>query len=411
MKVVLLSEDPEIGGELHEFSRDWFTTVVPRGFIEGRSAVVLVGFEDGFEFLGRLDKTRPAATRKDGIRCSDLIQISEPLSFDELVAELPAKFRAHLGYRMLPDQTGHETLEALIRLRPELDHPIKALRQDRKIRERTGNSYGTIAMEKDAVGLAMNIMDVDRGALTQWETDAEDATSFLIGLREATLREDSMIVHDAGVFAGWEVVKRSAVGSVRFKSGDRSLTVINVNRTAIEKTLGVDLVYYNERFHAFVLVQYKRMHKGEKIGWVYRPDANHHDEVARMAKIPSVAAAPLDATNYRLAPSACYFKLCESVVFDPHVSELLKGMYLPLDYMNACETSAKGTRGGSAYGYSTLPRHLNNTLFVQLVQDGWIGSAGTVSDELRAFVEARVADGRSVMLAIGSGAPRRRARR
>jgi hypothetical protein len=79
--------------------------------------------------------------------------------------------------------------------------------------------------------------------------------------------------------------------------------------------------------------------------------------------------------------------------------------------MTASETVAKGTRGGAAYGYSTLPRHLNNTLFVQLVQDGWIGSAGTVSDELRSFVEARVSDGRSVMLAIGSGAPRRRARR
>jgi hypothetical protein len=411
VRLVLLHEDPAVGADLREFERDWFTTVVPRGFVDGRSAIVLVDFGEGFEFLGRLEKTRAAATRKDGLRCSDLVEVTEPLKFDELEAEVPANVRAHMSYRTLPERTGQETLEALVRLRPALAETIKSLRPDRRVRERTDESYGTVAMEKDAVGVAMDIMGVDRNALTQWDTSADDAAPFMVGLREATLREDAMIVHDAGVFGDWEVVKRSAIGSVEFKSGDRSLTVINVNRTAIEKTLGVDLVYYNEHFHAFVLVQYKRMHKGAKAGWVYRPDANHDGEIKRMAKLPSGAADPLDALNYRLAPAACFFKLCESVVFDPYASELLKGMYLPLDYMTACATSAKGDRGGAAYGYSTVPRHLNNTLFVQLVQDGWIGSAGTLSDDLRAFVEARVEDGRSVILAIGTGAPRRGARR
>ena len=115
----------------------------------------------------------------------------------------------------------------------------------------------------------------------------------------------------------------------------------------------------------------------------------------------------LDSLNYRLDPGACFFKLCESVVFDPYAAELLQGMYLPLGYLIACAPSAKGERGGLAYGYATVPRHLNNTLFVQLVQDGWIGSAGTVSDDLRAFVEARVRDGRSVMLAFGTSPGRR----
>ena len=411
MRVVLLDEHPDVGETLREFERDSFTTVVTRGFLDGRSAIVLIDFSDGFEYVGRVERTRPVATRKDGLRCSDLVEIVEPVSFDELEAEMPAWYRSHLRYRTLPEATGRETLKALARLRPGLALTIEALSQDRATREHASEPFETVAMEKDAVGVAMDVMGFDRSALTRWTADRDDAMPYLVGLREVTLREDPMIVHDAGVFGDWEVVKRSAVGSVRFKSGDRSLTVINVNRSPIEETLGVDLIYYNEHFDAFVLVQYKRMLKRAQAGWVYRPDANHDGEIERMAKIRSVAADPLDALNYRLAPAACFFKLCESVVFDPDASRLLRGMYLPLDYVTACAASAKGIRGGSAYGYSTVPRHLNNTLFVQLVQDGWVGSAGTASDDLREFVEARVEDGRSMMLATGSGAPKRGPRR
>lgn len=35
--------------------------------------------------------------------------------------------------------------------------------------------------------------------------------------------------------------------------------VMNANRTPVERTLGVDLVYWNEQERAFVLVQYKKM--------------------------------------------------------------------------------------------------------------------------------------------------------
>jgi hypothetical protein len=247
--------------------------------------------------------------------------------------------------------------------------------------------------------------------LARWSGDAAQAEPFLAGLPEAILREDPMIVHDAGIFSDWSVVKRSAIGSVRFQRGERSLTVINVNRTPIEQTLGVDLIYYNEYFDAFVLVQYKRMSYSSETGWLYRPDGNHQDEVARMQSIRFVSSDPPDVLNYRLGPGACFFKLCESVVFDPDAAELIRGMYLPFEYFVASQGSAKGARGGAAYGYSTLPRHLTNTSFVQLVQDGWVGSSGSVSTELRTYVEATVRAGQSVMLAVGTGRPARGPRR
>jgi hypothetical protein len=79
VKVVLLEEDAAIVEYLREIKRDWFTTVAPRGFVEGRSAIVLLSFGAELEFVGLLEKTRFAATYKDGIRCSRLVEINPPL--------------------------------------------------------------------------------------------------------------------------------------------------------------------------------------------------------------------------------------------------------------------------------------------------------------------------------------------
>ena len=291
MKVVLLDEDAAVGEYLREIDRDWFTTVQPRGVMAGRSAIVLVSFGEDLELVGLLQKTRPAATQKDGIRCSRLVAISPPLSLDEVRAEMASNVRAHLDYRSLPEKTGEEALAAVARLRPDLADAIRALRPDRSARARGSSAFGVVAMEKDAVGVALDISGVERAQLARWRGGRQDAQPFLAGLHDAVLREDPMVVHDAGVFGDWEVVRRSAVGSVEFTSGGRSLTVINVNRNAIEKTLGVDLIYYHEFFHAFVLVQYKRMHKAGA-GWLYRPDGNHDGEVERMGEIPALAADP-----------------------------------------------------------------------------------------------------------------------
>lgn len=43
------------------------------------------------------------------------------------------------------------------------------------------------------------------------------------------------------------------------------------------------------------------------------------------------------------------------------------------------------------------PRHLSNTLFIELVQDGWIGSSGSASDQIRDLVRESISTGHSVL--------------
>jgi hypothetical protein len=71
----------------------------------------------------------------------------------------------------------------------------------------------------------------------------------------------------------------------------------------------------------------------------------------------------------------------------------MKGLYLPLDLVNLMLTSPDdSTRHGNlriAWDSNPWPtqRHLNNTTFTQLFRDGWIGSCGTTSDEIRSWIE------------------------
>ena len=48
-------------------------------------------------------------------------------------------------------------------------------------------------------------------------------------------------------------------GQSVFEKGRRRLEVAYANRNPLERTFGVDLVYYNAYFQSFVFVQYKLM--------------------------------------------------------------------------------------------------------------------------------------------------------
>jgi hypothetical protein len=412
VRVLILNEDPDVAGYLQEWENDSFTTTIGRGDFEGREGIVLVAFGgEGLALLGRVQRAGRVATYKDRLRCDGLVSIDPSLELDELIAEVPARVSRHVGYGLLPERTGVAVLEALVELRPALADAVRRLREPTR-RTPSGRGFELTAMEKDAVGLALDFTSIDRAPIGRWDGDEATPRGFLEGLDHVVLREDPIIQHDLEVFGDWEIIRGDAVvGSVRFQRGNSRLTVLNVNRLPLEEALGVDLVYYHETYNAFVLVQYKRMNREREMGWIYRPDARHATEVERMHAIPDVPPDPVDALNYRLNFGACYFKLCESVSFDPSTTSLLPGMYLPLAYMSASDAAARGPRGGAAYGYSTVPRHLNNSQFVELVQDGWVGSAGSVSDGLREFVEARVEDGRSVVFAIGERVGRRAIRR
>ena len=182
--------------------------------------------------------------------------------------------------------------------------------QSRKVIVQPGASI--VAQQRDAVGVALEVFDqtgqLRRRTLQGWTaTEGQGLSSFLDGLEGVRTIEDQIVARDAATFPGAARTRHTVVGAV-FSVGGRNLEIFNVNRTALESSLGVDLIYWNETFNAWTLVQYKSMERGGKDSDgppTYRPDASFMAELTRMQTFRAANPDSFVATDgcwaYRLA--------------------------------------------------------------------------------------------------------------
>ncbi|WP_171986149.1 hypothetical protein [Burkholderia cenocepacia] len=216
------------------------------------------------------------------------------------------------------------------------------------------------------------------------------------------MQEESAIQHDLFNWPGMTSIHESGVSV--FKQGNRSLNVLYANRNDLEHTLGVDLIYYNEFYGLFVLVQYKLMSE-EGGGFVYRPDAQFASELERMdnfyKEIHSDDAIRSHA-DYRLSDDGFMMKMVPNRGLQPASGELVKGMYLPRKYVHylLSPSGPKGPRGGVQITFEDAPRYLTNSQFSASVHDGWIGTRGAQSEALKKMIRNFYETGRAILIAV-----------
>src|SRR5690606_37040234 len=200
----------------------------------------------------------------------------------------------------------------------------------------------------------LSIAGLSRDPAQEWAPSDETPVSFLEGLSSVRLREDPMAVNDLQNLPGFEVAKTYPYGAAVLESGETSerLTIILANRLPLEEQTGTDLIYFNETYQSFVMVQYKAMEREDRrnrpVEAVYRlPDAQLKEEIDRMDAVLGAlkACAPNTAiAGFRLAENPFFLKLCPRLVFNPDDVGLVPGMYLPLDYWKLLENDP-GIRG------------------------------------------------------------------
>jgi hypothetical protein len=272
----------------------------------------------------------------------------------------------------------------------------------------TRSGAEVVAQQKDAVGLALDAFDqtgqLKKQTLRGWAptTETSSLSSFLDGIQGVRTIEDQLLARDAATFPDMDGVRHTLVGAV-FGVGGRKLEVFNVNRTHIENTLGVDLLYLNDEFQSWTLVQYKVM---EGTGTpTYRPDQRFDDELDRMNRFRQTVAdrwSPSDGKlSFRLNGDGFFFKFLSRVQLEVLSDALLPGMYLPREMVQAllADPESQGTRGGRRITFDTAGRHLNNTSFADLLRDGWIGTRLESSQHISHFVGQSLAGNRSVVIA------------
>lgn len=317
--------------------------------------------------------------------------------------------RSGAGGRV-PPATWSQLKDALKRVDPDSYELLDRLERRRDSSDSTVDHPAAhiVAQERDATGIVLDIFDsthqLRKDVLTRWTPPAaRQMRSFLDGLDGVRTIEDHFIAHDASGFPEATRKESTIVGTV-FQLGNRMVEVMNVNRTGIENALGVDLIYYNEQFGAWTMLQYKALEGHAPAG--FRPNAQFDAELRRMLRFRRKHRDRWkqrdDLTGYRLCGDGFYFKFCSRIQLEILSPGLLPGMYLPRPYLQALlRSQGTGSRGGRFLTEENAGRHISNTLFATLVRDAWIGTRGLSSRKIAQLVSLSLDAGRSVVIGRG----------
>lgn len=392
-------------------------------FAHNRTAPLIcfvVGPSSSITHIARGRRGMNAGTGQSRLNINDIMSLATRLSVMDIIEGVPKRNRKLVEDRflnggLLTPRAFEKVIDLITRLAPEtnplLERFLKSTQQ--RISELSSEVRSTLAYQKESVATALSIAGMDLRALSDWTLDTEAAPkSFLEGLPQVRLREDPMIIHDMMHVPGYESLKNIKVASgAVFEDGDNRLTVILANRLSLEEQIGCDLIYYNETFNAFIMVQYKAMEPDDKEGAIFRfPEAKLTEEIERMDTFLAelAKAKPSNASNnFRLNSDPFFLKFCPRIQFDPDSTGLTKGICIPLSYWKRLEEddNLKGPKGGRRLAYSNVGRYFDNTSFAAMIKGAWVGTTITQSQLLENWIKGVISSGRSLTFAVKTDKP------
>lgn len=390
--------------ELLEFSvYETFAEPVPE-FQHSRNVPLIcfvVSNNGVLRWIARGGRGVRAGTDLRRLNLDDFYTLKESVHIEALIERSAKRFKSKISERLhsgglLPPKTFQEFLGVLSEYAPQAGGTLAGFSEarNRRIRGLGSRVRDSLAEQKEAVATAMSIAGIDRKELLNWDIDESDKpSSYLDGLSQVRLREDPMVISDSQVLPGFDAIRTTPFNSVVFENDRRKLTVLITNRQPLEEQFGVDLIYYNETFRSFIMIQYKAMEQ-EALEAVYRfPNQQLDGEIDRMKSIlAELRKCPQssDADSFRLSDNPFYLKLCPRIVFKPDDVGLIKGMYLPLDYLDSISNheSMNGPKGGKRIAYSNVRRYFDNTAFLTLACDAWVGTTIPQSEQLEVLIRS-----------------------
>lgn len=376
--------------------------------------------EGALHFVASGARGFAAGTGYRRLNLAKLSELQPPRDLSPLLAQLGGAYQRRVrekwkaGGLLTPNQFRAVVDEAL-RSDPALGSLLERYSTERlrRIEAIPQRAREQLAYQREAVATALQLAGLDRGALLSWDPPARGVPrSFLDGLEQVRNREDAQIVNDLMTFPGFDFVRPLISGSTSFRDEDGvDLTVVLANRLPLEELTGADLLYYNETFEAFVMIQYKAMEREGDEAIFRLPNAQLDEELERMEELSRIIehdARPDSAGGYRLSWNPFFLKLCPRIEFRPDTEALSHGMYIPVDKWKllAGGDDLKGKRGGRGATFDNVRRYFDNTAFATLVGKAWIGTTPVQSRTLVEAVRSTVASGRAAVLAIRRGPDR-----
>jgi hypothetical protein len=346
-------------------------------------------------------------------------KLAESLSVQRVINRLPKRNAASVRKRfssggLLTGKGFSAVVETIQQLAPQASMLLERFSQTRvgRLQRLSSRAKDSLAQQKEALLTALSISGLSRDAVQEWSPPDGTPMSFLDGLPTARLREDPMVVNDLMHMPGFDIVKTYPYNAAVFESEATSerLTVILANRLPLEEQTGTDLIYFNETYQSFVMVQYKAMEREDGPNGapqaVFRlPNPQLAEEITRMdALLATIQACPANTSHdgYRLTENPFFLKLCSRLVFNPDDIGLVPGMYLPLDYWKLLVQSPAipGPRGGMRVTFENVGRHFDNSSFTMIVSKAWVGTTPSQSDVLKEAICQTLETGKAVAIAV-----------
>lgn len=360
-----------------------------------------------------------AGTSLRKLNIEEIFKLNEPVSAWKIAELSGSNVRYYLMDQvkkggLLTPKSFEKFLEILIEEAPETAPIVGKFSEARRLRiERLSEpAKKSLAEQKEAILTALNIAGIDRDNVLNWDyKEKEEPLSYLDGISHITLREDSIITNDLSNIPGFDLIKSTPHSASVFRNDKTCLTVLLANRLPLEELLGTDLIYFNEDFKCFVMVQYKVMEKErdikkEKDIFKFRlPNQQFTKEISRMEAIYSTiknTTGNETVNDYRISENPFFIKICPRLNFNPDNVGLSIGMYLPLDYIKMLENDKciEGKQGGKGITYDNVGRYFDNTGFKTIIEGGWIGTNPNQSQLIEKIIRDILENGKAAVVAI-----------
>ena len=419
----LLLEEAEHGGSYYSFAPSVAEPVPTFHHSRRAPLVVFASFEDEkVTHIADGKRGTSAGTGLARLNMQDLKPLVRPIEFEELQSDVPRRLQRHLkrvltGGGILPPKTLGAFVDRIVELDASVGGRLARYSERRREawRQFESRAKENLAFQKETLGISLEIGGISRDELLEWQPVDGSPQSFLDGLPGAQVREDAMLLADFSTMPGFgDIGDVTHYASKVFQSAENPsvrLTVIMANRLPLEQQTGADLIYFNEAYQSFVMVQYKAMEKGsDQAEFRWQAGDQFAQEIERMdallAELNKIQSG-CDPDGYRLSENPFFLKFCPRVVFNPDDKGLFKGIYLPLDLWKRSNAAGrlKGSKGGSLLTFQNVGRRINNTEFVGLVSGSWVGTSIEQSAILRQLIRDVLASGKTVTFAIKHGAP------
>ena len=310
-----------------------------------------------------------------------------------------------------------QLLDTIKRLRPSVASQLNALIAMRETERRLvvdGDRALRLMEQRDAIGMVLEIANLDRHSILRALNGDKVSTadSILDLLDHEPLQEQDVIRHDEQVFK--ELLFQDMRHGKFVGTGGRQVRVHVYDKKPLETVLGIDLLIYQECYKSFLLLQYKIMEKirgRSGSSWSYLVDDQIIKQIATMntaiSAIQKTPTSPSGLMNWRLNNGAFYFKFCETTRPNARDDALVRGITLGLEHIDQflALPESKGEHGGHRIGYENCPRYFNNTQFIELARDGWIGCDQQGHTLISEILQANQSGGKSTMLAVIEGPP------